>query len=819
MTRSTEAIIASAGAGELLSDGEALALGGHEDLPSLLDAACARRDRHHGSLVSYSPKVFIPLTQLCRDVCRYCTFARPPRRGQSAYLPMDEVLAIAEAGARAGCHEALFTLGDKPEQRYRVAREGLSALGHDTTIDYLVEAAARVHDATGLLPHVNPGVMSRVELERLRPVSVSAGLMLESVSGRLCQRGGPHHGCPDKQPRVRLETIATAGELAIPFTTGILIGIGETRRERMESLLALRALHGRYGHVQEIIVQNFRAKAGTAMADAPEPALEEHLWTIAMARLIFHGAMSIQAPPNLSAGNLHRLLGAGINDWGGISPVTPDFVNPEAPWPHLDALAEATQAAGKELVPRLPVYPSYVRDPHRWIDEGLRASLLVHQDAHGYARENHWVAGATGETPGARKRRNGVVPAPCGDAELHAALDRAGRGDALDEGDIVRLFAARGREHELVCRSADDLRRVSNGDTVSYVVNRNINYTNVCYFACRFCAFSKGKRHEGLRGAPYDLDLGEIRRRTREAWQRGATEICLQGGIHPDYTGETYLEICRAVKAAAPDIHVHAFSPLEVTQGAMTLGISLQEFLSELKHAGLGSLPGTAAEILDDEIRAVICPDKIDTSQWLDVMRTAHGVGLPTTATIMFGHVDGPLNWARHLLRVRGLQAETGGFTEFVPLAFVHMQAPMFRRGLARKGPTYREAILMHAVARLTLHPHVTNIQASWVKMGPEGAGECLASGANDVGGTLMNESITRAAGAEFGQEMPPEELDALIRAAGREPRQRTTLYRDPPGARIEASFGAAPLDAMDNRPVGRRSRGEKPLAVRFGSG
>jgi FO synthase len=803
----SDAIIAAA-AGAPLSSDQALALEAHADLETLLAAARARRDLAH-AVVSYSPKVFIPLTQLCRDVCRYCTFAHAPRELKAPYLSVDEAVAIARAGAAAGCHEALFTLGDQPERRYRVAREALAAMGHATTIDYLVEVAGRVHEATGLLPHVNPGVMSRADLQRLRAVSVSAGLMLESSTERLCAPGGPHYGCPDKLPEVRLETIRLAGEARVPFTSGILIGIGETRPERIEALLALRALHDEHGHLQEIIVQNFRAKPGTGMAAAPEPSLDEHLWTIAAARLIFPPEMSVQAPPNLNPAALDRLLAAGINDWGGVSPVTPDHVNPEAPWPQLEVLRRATEAAGKDLVARLAIYPRFVQQPERWLAPAMRKPVLDHSDAEGFAREDGWIAGAPSDRP------TWPVHTPR-TAGPQAILTRARDGRELTEAEVIRLLTARGREVQEVCRSADALRREVNGDRVGYVVNRNINYTNICYFHCRFCAFSKGKLAEHLRGRPYDLDQGEIARRTREAWQRGATEMCLQGGIHPDYTGATYLEICRTVKEAAPDIHVHAFSPLEVWQGAKTLGVPLRAFLAELQRAGLGSLPGTAAEILDDEVRQKICPDKIDTAQWLEVMETAHALGLRSTATIMFGHVDHPRHWARHLLRIRALQARTGGFTELVPLPFVHMEAPIYLKGGARRGPTFREALLMHAVARLALHPHITNIQTSWVKMGPDGAKACLASGANDMGGTLMNESITRAAGAAFGQELPPEAMDALIEDAGRTPYQRTTLYGQAPAERAAASFDAAPLAATVNPPPRRHRAGD---LVRFGAG
>ena len=838
--------------GHRLDENQALALAGFEDTHALMEAARGVRDRRSGDVVTYSPKIFIPLTELCRDVCRYCTFAKTPGNVRAPYLTVEEAVDVARRGAEAGCTEALFTLGDQPERRYRAAREALDRMGFASTIDYLVHAARRVHEETGLLPHVNPGVMTREELARLREVSVSAGIMLESSSRRLCEKGGPHYGSPDKDPEVRLATMERAGELAVPFTTGILIGIGETRHERIESLLAIRGLEDRHGHIQEVIVQNFRAKPGTPMAAAPEPSLEDHLWTIAVARLVLGPGTSVQAPPNLRPGALARLVEAGLDDWGGVSPVTPDHVNPEAPWPHLVELERATESAGKSLAPRLPLHPRFVFDLERWVDSGLRSAVLAASDGQGLGRETRWYAGDAdegaegapagagsgpvhesapdagdpGDSPAARV--TGVDPAPERESErkargetrrresfvtstiaprvspsLGCVLDRVREGAPLDEPQIVRLFEARGAEARAVCEAADRLRRERNGDVVSYVVNRNINYTNVCYFKCRFCAFSKGRLSANLRGRPYDLDLAEIARRTREAWDRGATEVCLQGGIHPDYTGETYLSICRAVKDAAPQIHVHAFSPLEVWQGARTLGVDLPEYLERLRAAGLGSLPGTAAEILDDEVRRELCPDKITTDEWLEVMESAHGVGLGSTATIMFGHIDGYRNWARHLMGVRDLAQRSGGFTEFVPLPFVHMESPMFLRGRARRGPTLREAVLMHAVARLALDPWIVNIQTSWVKMGPDGMRLALAAGANDVGGTLMNESITRAAGAGFGQEMPPERLESVILEAGRSPRQRTTRYCDAPAGRRGAAFGAPAL----TEPVFRRAR------------
>ncbi|MCG3186180.1 MAG: FO synthase [Rhodocyclaceae bacterium] len=580
-------------------------------------------------------------------------------------------------------------------------------------------------------------------------------------------------------PALRLACIAAAGELAIPFTTGILIGIGETRAERLDALFALRELHERHGHLQEIIIQNFRAKAGTRMAQAPDAPLAELLWTIAAARLIFPPEMNLQTPPNLNEGDLPQLIAAGINDWGGVSPVTPDFVNPEKPWPHLEALAAQTAAAGKLLVERLALYPAYTRELARWQAPEMATAVRRAMDSDGLARRDPWSPGA-GEAPTFTTEREGWRCAPPAmGATVRAIIARARRGERLDEAGIVRLFQARGAEFEAVCAAADALRGEQCGEVVSYAVNRNINYTNICLHACSFCAFSKGKTHEDLRGKPYRLDLDEIAARTREAWQRGATEVCMQGGIHPDYTGDTYLDICRAVKAAVPEMHIHAFSPLEVTQGARTLGLPLHDYLARLQEAGLATLPGTAAEILDDEVRALICPDKVSTAQWLEVMETAHALGLRSTATIMFGHTDRPEHWARHLLHLRDLQARSGGFTEFVPLPFVHMEAPIYRRGGARRGPTFREAVLMHAVARLVLHPLIPNIQTSWVKMGIEGASACLGAGANDLGGTLMNESISRAAGAKHGQEMTAADMERWITRLGRRPRQRTTLYAD----------------------------------------
>ena len=740
-------------------------------LDELMAEARGVRERARGPLVTYSPKVFIPLTKLCRDVCHYCTFARPPRRGERAYMTVDEVLAVARAGEAAGCREALFTLGDKPELRYRAARDELASLGFESTIEYLAHCARAVLDETSLLPHANPGLLTREQMDSLRPVCASMGLMLETTATRLSARGGPHFGSPDKLPAARLETLRIAGDVRVPLTTGILIGIGETRAERIE---ALRALAGAGPHVQEVIVQNFRAKPGTRMAAAPEPSLEDLLWTIAAARLLLPAEVAVQAPPNLSD-DVAALLDAGIDDFGGISPVTIDHVNPEAPWPEVETLRRACSSRGLELVPRLTVYPRFVDAD--WVDPYVLPGVLRAADSLGLAREDEWSPGEAGAVP------------------FVVARDALPVGvDELGEDEIARLFRARGEERQRVFAAADSLRREVNGDVVTYVVTRNIQYTNVCYFRCGFCAFSKGKLAANLRGEPYLVPHDEIVRRCIEAWERGATEVCLQGGIHPSFDGHYYASVVRAIKDAVPDLHVHAFSALEIWQGAATLDVPLADYLVRLRDEGLASLPGTAAEVLDDRVREVICPDKITTAQWLAVHETAHAVGLRSNNTIMFGHVDGPLAWARHLVAVRELQRRTGGFTEFVPLPFVHMEAPIYLRGRARRGPTFGEVLLMHAVARLALHPWIENVQVSWVKAGPDGVLEALRAGANDLGGTLMNESISRSAGASFGQELPPERMEAVIRAAGRVPRQRTTLYGSPPPKQVARSFGATPL-------------------------
>ncbi|WP_156843079.1 5-amino-6-(D-ribitylamino)uracil--L-tyrosine 4-hydroxyphenyl transferase CofH [Novosphingobium aquimarinum] len=747
-------------------------------LADLQAEARAIRERRGPARITYSPKVFIPLTRLCTDVCHYCTFATTPSQLEAPYLSEDQVLEIARQGVEAGCKEALFTLGDAPERRYAAAREWLAERGFARTIDYVRHCAARVVEETGLLPHINAGILDEAEYRMLRPVAASVGLMLESTSERLLEKGGAHHGSLDKVPAVRLESLAAAGRARVPTTSGILIGIGETPEDRIESLLALRELHERYDHLQEVIVQNFRPKPGTKMSAASEASADEFLRVLAAARIVLPDSVSVQAPPNLNDERLAALMDCGIDDWGGISPVTLDHVNPEAPWPEVERLAEICADAGLPLVQRLTIYPRYHTGEDRsWLDAAIRPAVLELSDSEGLARDTRWSPGITEPAPGR-------VDAPFGSANtgprskrITHILDRVACGAVLSEVEIVSLFTARGANAQAVVETANGLRAESSGDAVTYVVNRNINYTNICTHACSFCAFSKTSSKAGFRDKPYDLDLSEIAARAREAVERGATEVCLQGGIHPRYTGDTYLSILRAVKAECPDLHVHAFSPLEVSQGARTLGLPVIEYLRRLKDAGLGSLPGTAAEILCDDIRAQICPDKLTTAEWLGVVGDAHRIGLPTTSTIMFGHLEQPVHWARHLLALRRQQDETGGFTEFVPLPLVHMEAPFYRRGQSRKGPTWREAVMMHAVARIALHGSIDSIQCSWVKLGVEGAAVMLNAGCNDLGGVLMNESISRAAGASHGQELSVDVLREAAQSAGRPLRQRTTLY------------------------------------------
>ena len=737
----------------------------HAPLDELAREAYAKARRSHGHVVTYSPKVFIPLTKLCRDRCGYCTFAQAPAHVASPYMSLDEVMAVAQAGREAGCTEALFTLGERPELRYDEAARWLAARGYQSTVDYVASAAQMVLEGTGLLPHANAGALYSHELSQLRAVSASQGMMLESLAEL-----NAHRLSPDKDSQRRLATLRYAGEQKIPFTTGLLVGIGESRADRIEALEAIRALHEEFGHVQEVIVQNFLPKPRTQMANDPAASDEEFHWTIAVARLLLPDAIHLQAPPNLSD-NPTRLLAFGIDDFGGISPVTRDHVNPERAWPAVDTLVRECDESGFALVPRLTVYPEFVGLTSEFIDESVRPYVLAHSDASFLARDDHWFSGSDVSPPAppvATSRTSAVV----------GLLGRYEPGYEFSREELTTLFSARGADFNAVVERADALRSELVGDAVSFVINRNINYTNVCTFKCRFCAFSKGPLSLNLRGDPYLLTLGEISERVREAEAKGATEVCLQGGIHPKFDGDYYIDVVAAVRAGSPSIHIHAFSALEVFEGARRSEQDLASYLTRLKEAGLKTLPGTAAEILDDSVRAILCPDKINTDQWLEVHRAAHGVGLNSNITIMFGAVEGVDSWVTHLLRTRELQKETGGFTEFVPLPFVHMATPIFLKGRSRRGPTFREAVLMHAVPRLHYATLINNIQVSWVKMGVEGSRRILQAGANDLGGTLMDENISRAAGATHGQEMDVETLRSLVAPLGRPLHQRNTLYQ-----------------------------------------
>ncbi|MDG4531175.1 bifunctional FO biosynthesis protein CofGH [Streptomyces sp. AV19] len=807
-----------------------------EDLEDLCASAARVRDAGleaagRPGVITYSKSVFIPLTRLCRDKCHYCTFVTVPgklrRAGQGMFMSPDEVLDIARRGAAMGCKEALITLGDKPEERWPEAREWLDAHGYDDTLAYVRAISVRILEETGLLPHLNPGVMSWTDFQRLKPVSPSMGLMLETTAGRLwSEPGGPHYGSPDKDPAVRLRHLEDAGRSSVPLTSGLLLGIGETYEERAESLFALRKVSRAYHGIQELILQNFRAKPDTAMRGMPDAELDDLVATVAVARHIMGPSACLQAPPNLVDAEFGRLIRAGIDDWGGVSPLTPDHVNPERPWPQIEELAERSAAEGFVLKERLAIYPEFVKRGEPWLDPRVLPHVRALADpGTGLAREDAEVRGLPWQEPE-------EVFVPSGRTELHRTIDSEGRtsdrrddfdevygdwealreaaapgmvperldGDVrtalrqaaddptrLTDAEALVLLHADGPALDALCGIADDLRRDVAGDDVTYIVTRNINFTNVCYTGCRFCAFAQRRTDADA----YTLSLEQVADRAQQAWDVGAVEVCMQGGIHPDLPGTAYFDIARAVKERVPGMHVHAFSPMEVVNGATRTGLSIREWLTAAKEAGLDSIPGTAAEILDDEVRWVLTKGKLPTSTWIEVIKTAHELGIRSSSTMMYGHVDQPRHWLGHFRTLAGIQAETGGFTEFVTLPFIHTNAPVYLAGIARPGPTMRDNRAVTAMARLLLHPHIPNIQTSWVKLGTEGAAEMLRSGANDLGGTLMEETISRMAGSSYGSYRSIRGLEAIAEAAGRPSRPRTTAYGEVPEERRTAALAS----------------------------
>ncbi|MFJ9692865.1 bifunctional FO biosynthesis protein CofGH [Kitasatospora sp. NPDC101183] len=812
-----------------------------EDLTDLCASAARVRDAGleaagRPGVITYSKSVFVPLTRLCRDKCHYCTFATVPgklrREGQGMFMSPDEVLEVARRGAELGCKEALITLGDKPEDRWPEAREWLDAHGYDDTIAYVRAMSIRILEETGLLPHLNPGVLGWTDFQRLKPVSASMGMMLETTATRLwSEPGGPHHGSPDKEPAVRLRVLEDAGRSSVPFTSGLLIGIGETYEERAESLFALRRVSRAYHGVQELILQNFRAKPDTAMRGMPDAELDELVATVAVARHLMGPSACLQAPPNLVDGEYERLIGAGIDDWGGVSPLTPDHVNPERPWPQIERLAERSAAAGFELRERLAVYPEYVLRGEPWLDPRVLPHVRALADpATGLANPRAVVRGLPWQEPE-------DLPESYGRTDLHASIDTEGRTgdrradfeDVYGDWEVLReqvlakgaperlagdlrealavaaddptrltddhalaLFHADGPALDALCRIADDVRRDAVGEEVTYCVTRNINFTNVCYTGCRFCAFAQRRTDADA----YTLSLEQVAERAAQAWEVGATEVCMQGGIHPDLPGSAYFDIARAVKERVPGIHVHAFSPMEVVNGATRTGLSIRDWLQQAKESGLDTIPGTAAEILDDDVRWVLTKGKLPAATWVEVVTTAHELGIRSSSTMMYGHVDTPAHWLGHLrllaeIQQRSLENGTGGFTEFVTLPFIHTNAPVYLAGIARPGPTARDNRAVIAMARLLLHPHIRNIQTSWVKLGAEGAAEMLRSGANDLGGTLMEETISRMAGSSYGSYKSVRDLQAIAEAAGRPHRQRTTVYGEVPAERLAAALAS----------------------------
>ncbi len=721
-----------------------------DDLDRLLAVAGRIRDAGlveagRPGILTYSRKVFIPLTHLCQDRCHYCIFVQSPgklaKAGISPYMEPEAVLEVARQGAALGCKEALLTLGDRPENRWPIARQWLDEHGYASTLDYVAAMAQLILDETGLLPHLNPGVMSWGELQRLKPVGPSMGMMLETTSARIWQTPGEaHFGSPDKDPELRLRVIEDAGRSHIPFTTGVLLGIGESASERIDAVLALRAAHERHGHIQEVIVQNFRAKPATAMMGAVDLETQEYAAAVAVTRVLLGPGMRVQAPPNLTdAGELALLIRAGIDDWGGVSPLTPDHVNPERPWPQIEELARLTAEGGYSLRERLTAHPHYIReargtaDGHGtdWFDDRLAPRLLALADDYGLARR---------------------------DAYLESVLTRAAADPAgLTDAEYTALLHADGDDLEQLTALADRVRGERVGDTVTYAVNRNID-------------------------SALGLPASRIAELVTEAAGLGATEVCAQGAVPAALGAEGYLDFARTVKAVRPDLHLHAFRPAELLDGAARAGVPLADWLDRLRAAGVDTVPGTGARILDDRIRGILTgAADIPASAWVETITTAHRAGLRSTATMVYGHVESAAEQVAHLrmlaaIQDRAVAAGADGFTEFIAMPWLPSESPVAVPG-ARPGPSLRESRAVHAVARLMLAGRIDHVQAAWTKLGMRGAQLVLAGGADDLGGVLLDGTIDPSAGPEHGRQLTVTDVERIAGELGRPVRQRTTLY------------------------------------------
>lgn len=778
---------AGAGAQLDVDDAEALLAVTGTDLDRLLALAGAVRDAGgeasgRPGVITYSRKVFVPLTTLCRDRCHYCVFVDTPsqllKKHKPAYMSAEQVLAVARQGAALGCKEALLTLGDRPEDRWPEARAWLDAHGYSSTLDYVGAMARLITAETGLLAHLNPGVMSHAELLALRPTAPSMGMMLETTSRRLFEVAGQvHFGSPDKDPALRLRVVDDAGRARVPFTTGILVGIGETLRDRAESLVALRDAHERHGHVQEVIVQNFRAKPRTAMRGAPDAALLEYVAAVAVARLVLGPRMRVQVPPNLSDPDEFALLvRAGADDWGGVSPLTADHVNPERPWPHLADLAARTAELGFDLRERLTAHPEYIREPEVWLDPALHAPVAaLAEPVSGLAAVTDSgkapVSAAPASSPAARHLNLSQPPATAGattgattaGADVRRLAETAASDPlALDDAEWETLLRATGADLDALAATADDVRRYTVGEAVTLVVNRNLTST--------------GFRAAG-RAAADEFDLDDVAAIAADAQDLEATEICVQGRLPDAEDPHTYLEIARTVKAAAPGIHLHAYRPQDVRDLADRGGLGLAGALAALRDAGVDTVPGTGVKVLSERVRALIAPGDLDIDAWIETITAAHGAGLRSSSVLFYGHVETATERIAHLRRLRALQTDTAGFTEFVPIP---LPAPLGGLPLVPGRAPLDEHRAMVAVSRLLLSGSIPHIQIPWTRVGRDAAAALLQSGGDDLGGTLLDGRVRPEAGVEVGLELPVADAAALAARLFRPFRLRTTDYRTP---------------------------------------